>query len=788
MSQTKKLVDGLASEGIKRENHPVWYPPVDASTRQGTGLKVKNSLTDKLEDFAPLSGRTVKWYTCGPTVYDVSHMGHARAYLTFDIIRRIMEDYFGYQVIYQMNITDIDDKIIKKARINKLVDDFRAEIEGPEKLPKLIEKVQKAIPMAQASWQARADELAQPLPAGASSRVREERTTKLQELALKKDQLDESIAAVNKAIQAQEFNAIFAAGRGFVGDLLDKEKGGEVTDQSIFDAHSRKYEETFFQDCERLGIRPPDVVSRVTEVVPEIVDYVQKIIDNGFAYVAESSVFFDTEAYKKAGHNYPKLKPGESAEETTAEEMAEGEGQLSGTKQGEKRSPNDFALWKFSKPGEPRWPSPWGPGRPGWHIECSVMAAGVLGDNMDIHAGGCDLRFPHHDNELAQSEAYWGHHQWVNYFFHCGHLHIKGLKMSKSLKNFITIRQALDPEGDLKVTPREMRLLFLSNDWNDNMNFSDQSIGEARERERILRAFFGSMDIVFRQNFLKSAQGFTDADKALNAAWTQTESTVHNALCDNFDTPKALNAIMNLVSSTNQYLLKHEKEGRPNVTLLQKVGRYITRIFRIFGVVQGADEIGFVDKSGAADTRLVPAIDALVKFRDDVRKTAKEKQPSHAFLPLCDALRDQYLPPVGIRLEDKPDGSATQWKFDDPAVLVREIENQREQVRLAKRAKLVNAIDKAEKMVQKWEPFVTSPAEYFRKGPDAAQYSEFDAEGLPTKDQAGAPLNEKQVTKLKAALQKYSKGVEEFNNKGGIEFLNKTKAEVEALKAELAAC
>merc|ERR1719238_482360 len=149
--------------------------------------------------------------------------------------------------------------------------------------------------------------------------------------------------------------------------------------------------------------------------------------------------------------------------------MAEGEGALSAAKAGEKKSPNDFALWKFSKPGEPAWPSPWGPGRPGWHIECSVMASEVLGENMDIHAGGCDLKFPHHDNELAQAEAYWGHHQWVNYFLHCGHLHIKGLKMSKSLKNFITIRQALD---DLKVSPRQMRLLFLANPWEKSMNFS----------------------------------------------------------------------------------------------------------------------------------------------------------------------------------------------------------------------------------------------------------------------------------------------------------------------------
>ncbi|CAE7813114.1 cysS [Symbiodinium microadriaticum] len=158
--------------------------------------------------------------------------------------------------------------------------------------------------------------------------------------------------------------------------------------------------------------------------------------------------------------------------------MEEGEGALA-AEDAEKRSPNDFALWKASKPGEPAWESKWGPGRPGWHIECSVMATDVNGEYLDIHAGGEDLKFPHHDNEMAQSEAYLQRSQWVNYFWHAGHLHIEGLKMSKSLKNFITIRQALGMHS-----PRQLRMMFLMQAWDKGMNYSDQAIDMAKVEER----------------------------------------------------------------------------------------------------------------------------------------------------------------------------------------------------------------------------------------------------------------------------------------------------------------
>jgi cysteinyl-tRNA synthetase len=150
-----------------------------------------------------------------------------------------------------------------------------------------------------------------------------------------------------------------------------------------------------------------------------------------------------------------------------AELLAEGEGKLSTGNNTDKRNQSDFALWKASKPGEPTWASPWGEGRPGWHIECSAMSS-VLGDHLDVHGGGVDLKFPHHDNEIAQSEAHYNSPQWVNYWLHSGHLHIENCKMSKSLKNFITIRQALD-----KYTARQLRMLFLVHSWHGTMDYSE---------------------------------------------------------------------------------------------------------------------------------------------------------------------------------------------------------------------------------------------------------------------------------------------------------------------------
>jgi cysteinyl-tRNA synthetase len=242
----------------------------------------------------------------------------------------------------------------------------------------------------------------------------------------------------------------------------------DARDHTIWTEVTQYWEKQFLDDMDALNVLRADVITRVTAYVPQIALFVEKIVQKGFAYEADGSVYFDIAAFEKEGNRYAKLRP-ESKNDKALQE--EGEGSL-GKSLGGKRGAGDFALWKKSKAGEPSWPSPWGDGRPGWHIECSVMASDILGSQMDIHSGGVDLAFPHHDNELAQSEAYFcehGHeHTWVKYFMHMGHLSISGSKMSKSLKNFQTIRDALATD----YTPRNMRIAFLLGRWNDGVEIS----------------------------------------------------------------------------------------------------------------------------------------------------------------------------------------------------------------------------------------------------------------------------------------------------------------------------
>lgn len=236
-----------------------------------------------------------------------------------------------------------------------------------------------------------------------------------------------------------------------------------------------------YLDHPRTQILPPDVLTRVSEYVPKIVTFIEKIISNGLAYESNGSVYFDVGKFDAAEHHYyAKLVP-EAYGDTKSLQEGEGDLCISEDRLTEKRSPNDFALWKSSKPGEPWWTSPWGNGRPGWHIECSVMATDVCGQSLDIHTGGVDLKFPHHDNELAQSEAYFDSAAWVNYFLHTGHLTISGCKMSKSLKNFITIQQALQ-----KCSACDLRLMFLLHSWKDTLDYSENTMEMATQYRKSL--------------------------------------------------------------------------------------------------------------------------------------------------------------------------------------------------------------------------------------------------------------------------------------------------------------
>ena len=238
---------------------------------------------------------------------------------------------------------------------------------------------------------------------------------------------------------------------------------------------------------------------------------------------------------------------------------------------------------------------------------------------MDIHAGGSDLKFPHHDNELAQSEAYYGHHQWCNYFFHAGHLHIKGLKMSKSLKNFTTIQQALK-----EYSARQLRLMFLMQPWDRPMNFSDQTVGAAKAKEAQLKNFFGTVKALLRTKWIEEEVGWRDidVDRALSISILDTQSKVHAAFCDNFDTPSAINALTALVTECNNYLAR-PPPAAPAVYLLQKAGVYITQILKVLGVAEGSDEIGFPVSSAGSEAEVEGPLDALTEFRDTVRASKR---------------------------------------------------------------------------------------------------------------------------------------------------------------------
>ncbi len=293
-------------------------------------LRVYNTYTRKKEDFKPIDEKRVKMFVCGPTVYDLSHLGHAKTYLAYDVIARWLR-YRGYDLFYLMNITDVDDKIIKRAKERG---------EDPLKL-------------------------------------------------------------------------------------------------------AREFEESFLQDVASLRIDTTNLHARASDHIPEIVDQIKRLIEMGFAYIAPTGVYFDVpkfEDYGKLSHQDPEELKRHRIEPDP-----------------NKRNPQDFSLWKKRKNGVPYWDSPWGEGRPGWHIEDTAIAEKYLGQQYDIHGGGVDLIFPHHEAEIAQMESISGKKPMVRYWLHTGFLKVKGKKMAKSLGNFITIQDALK-DYDTET----LRLFFLS--------------------------------------------------------------------------------------------------------------------------------------------------------------------------------------------------------------------------------------------------------------------------------------------------------------------------------------
>lgn len=731
-----------------------------------------NSLTGQKELFIPRVGNRVLWYTCGPTVYDVCHMGHARAYLTMDIMRRIMEDYFAYEVFLQVNVTDIDDKIIKRARQNRLLDDYIAEGRPIETVRA---DVQSALSRFESKMLAKKATLEAPLGSG---REEEERVELLKQHLQKLENFAATKAAVASAASGADASALARAASEPLSESLDADKGSCVTDKAIFNAHARRFEESYMEDMDALHVKPPDSLSRVTEYVPQIVEFIKAIVDKGLAYESNGSVYMDICAFRAAGHEYPKLEP--SKAKATEAEMEESEGAHT-AEAGEKRGKGDFALWKRSKGGEPAWESPWGGGRPGWHIECSVMATEVLGENLDMHGGGVDLKFPHHDNELCQAEAYHGCAQWVNYFVHFGHLHIKGLKMAKSLKNFITIRQALE-----KHSARQMRIMFLLQPWDKPINFSDQTIDDAKSKENTLNNYFGEVKAVLRSGWLKrpTAPGATELE--LQEKILSRQAAVHAALCDNFNTPAAMSELLGIAADSFAYM---RDAARPDALLLRKGAAYVTHILRVFGVCN-AEEVGFPRSSGGAagdyEQQVAPIVSSLVEFRDAVRASARETSPpASAMLALCDQMRDTKLVDLGIRLEDREGGAL--WKLDDPETMRKEMALKEAERHEAAATKAIRKLELKVQELKKEEAAAVPPERFFQTPPQLAKYAQFDAEGKPGTAADGSELSKAQKKEIDKLHQKQSKEhakhLEKIQKKPNL--IAEMRGEAGAMRAEL---
>eukprot|EP00946_MAST-07B_sp_MAST-7B-sp1_P002233 g2233.t1 len=547
--------------------HPRWSPVEGGFP---TGIYINNSLTNAKDELVTVERNHVKFYMCGPTVYNFSHLGHARAYLTFDIIRGILEDFFGLDVTYVMNITDIDDKIILRGRQLHLRQKYMREH------PNLDAGVIADLTEAQTAAVAKAE--------GKLSDLGEAKTEEDKSMAtLLQKQLDAAKALLAEIVSTSPEggesvrDALFAKTVDSLSVWLDGKYGADINDNDVFMKFARRFEDEFMRDMEDLGVRPPTALTRISEYVPEVVTFVERIIANGFAYESNGSVYFDTVAYKASGHNYRKLSPASENDNMKAA-MAESEGALGNSGGSEKRHEYDFALWKKSKPGEPVWDSPWGKGRPGWHIECSAMGMSIFDQNIDIHGGGVDLKFPHHDNELAQNEACIGCSQSVNYFMHAGHLHIAGLKMSKSLKNFTTIRKGLQ-----SYSANQIRLLFLVNAWDAPMNFSEDQLAQSKALEKQFHEFFQNIKVTLRdQEALPSKRWMRDTsnekvcEQNLWETLSGVRSRVDKALRDNFNTREAMNELQALVIATTAYM--KQNAGNAQGYLLVDVAKFVGKV------------------------------------------------------------------------------------------------------------------------------------------------------------------------------------------------------------------
>ncbi|XP_026744387.1 probable cysteine--tRNA ligase, mitochondrial [Trichoplusia ni] len=432
------------------------------------------------------------WYSCGPTVYDSAHIGHASCYVKLDIIQRILKSFLNVKLVTAMGITDIDDKIIKKS----------------------------------------------------------------------------------------------------------------IETKTPFQNVAKQYEHEFWLDMSSLNIEKPMIITRVSDHITTIESFVKKLIDNEKAYVTlDGSVYFDTTKYPSYGKLQKAQSEGEAANE-------------------EKRNKMDFALWKAHKPGEPTWEMSWGQGRPGWHVECSAMISKVFGSQLDFHAGGIDLQFPHHENEEAQSCAFHNIRQWANYWVHVGHLHVKGdTKMSKSLKNTISIPELLKQHSS-----DVFRMACLTSNYRNPMEYSPAVMKTAEEFLNKFKFFLKDAFIYVNNNATSSGDY---KDKILNDL-QKTEEANLEALRNDFNTAICINNLLTLIGNANKVMKSETNDYYPVPIVL--IADYVTSMLTTFGLkLQDSEQDSILSNS---------LIDTLVEFRHTVRLNALSRKDKEV-LQACDIVRDK---------------------------------------------------------------------------------------------------------------------------------------------------
>ncbi|WP_281648943.1 cysteine--tRNA ligase [Parendozoicomonas sp. Alg238-R29] len=458
-------------------------------------LQIYNTLSRKKEEFKPINDGEVRMYVCGMTVYDLCHIGHARVLVSFDVVTRYLRSR-GYKVTYVRNITDVDDKIIKRANEN-----------------------------------------------------------------------------------GEEFT--------------------DLTTRMIAEMH---------KDGHELGVLPPDAEPKATAYIGEMQDMISTLIDKGFAYApGNGDVYYRVHKFE----GYGKLS-GKILEELQA-------GARIGVEE-QKEDPLDFVLWKGAKEGEPYWESPWGSGRPGWHIECSAMGKCCLGETFDIHGGGPDLKFPHHENEIAQSEAANGK-TFVNTWMHAGAVRVDNEKMSKSLGNFFTIREVLE-----KYPAEVVRYFLISSQYRSPINYSEDSLKEAAVR---LERLYTSLDGL-------------DVDGVVPEQGTEFEQRFHKAMEDDFNTPEALGVLFELVRALNKARAEKSDKALALAALVKELGS-------VLGVLQGNPE-SFLKSGGDVD-------EAWILEMIEKRKAAKKAKD----FAEADRVRAE-LAESGVQLKDTREG--TTWQIE----------------------------------------------------------------------------------------------------------------------------